>query len=444
MSNEQLAHELTLDPDFALKKPELSALETQVRDSVRKIFFDDVRSSFARGEYLPHLIDFITDIRKQLLSMVSEKGKIAADLVEFMDVEFIHQKIVTKTLDLKGLLSFVITKMSQLCAPIRDQAVRDLNASLNAVAGSADFVGVIEGILGLLDDMKLDLANFRLQSLKPHLKDVAVEYERGHFKTALESGSVTLDRTKEWLSRSVRLQEEVARARNPEGIAIPENRVRYTDAFHDAILGLVFGWNGSAVVKDSAAGEASTSAPDTDGALPETLVMDAVRLNKFQNEAQKLVIIAALIMLSQNIVTEIRGDKAFVIGLKENLLALLNDPEGLTLDNLSLQVVAKISEILLQRRNKQLGEDKVALIKTMVEKTMSTKDPVFNLVRRRVMAAIKAHIVTGTFKREGLDRAGLEPVRTELESFSYKVSVWVRFNGEVYTEYYDSILKELI
>ena len=49
--------------------------------------------------------------------MVSDKGKIAAELNEFIDVDHIRQKVAANALDLRGLLSYIIAKMSQLCAP---------------------------------------------------------------------------------------------------------------------------------------------------------------------------------------------------------------------------------------------------------------------------------------------------------------------------------------
>jgi hypothetical protein len=63
LSNEQLAHELTLDPEFSLKKPQLSPLETQIRQVARKAFFDSVREAFDRGDY-GHVPDFIANMKK--------------------------------------------------------------------------------------------------------------------------------------------------------------------------------------------------------------------------------------------------------------------------------------------------------------------------------------------------------------------------------------------
>ncbi|KAJ3333301.1 hypothetical protein HDU76_009627 [Blyttiomyces sp. JEL0837] len=427
LSKEQLAHELTLDPEFALKRPTLSPLEEQVQKTTKRAFFDRVREAFNRGDLDAFLPAFIEDMKMQIKSMISDKGKIATEINEYLDITFIRQQIAHKTLNLKLLFGYIVNKLSQLCAPVRDPTIRGLTASIQSATSAGDLVAVIEQILELLEDMKLDLANYRLQSLRPHMKTVAVEYERSRFKKAIERGEVTTERTRAWLTAAVKDKEAVAKARNPEQVDIPENKVRFTEAFHDGILSLVFGNN--------------AVSPEQ---LPETMTMDAARLFKFQNDGQMITVVAALLMLSQNAVPELRGDKAFLQGLKETLLVLLQDPEGLTVENLSIQVLTHVKSLLEQRGKKPLDDERTNLIKTMVEKTISTKDPVFGLLRRRVSAAVKAHVVNGAFKREGLEKAGLEYVRAELEAFSFKVATWVKFNGEVYAEWYDEILRDLI
>ncbi|KAI8855011.1 T-complex protein 11-domain-containing protein [Chytridium lagenaria] len=460
LSNEQLAHELTLDPDFSLKKPQLSELEEAIRTQARKAFFDSVQQAFDRKEFIYYVPDFIEDIRKQILAMVSEKGKIAAEIKEVLDIELIKQQIDKKVVNLKSLLTYIVSKMAQLCAPIRDSAMRSVTAHVAALPESpftdaaeplSRLSSIFDAILVILDDMRLDLANFRLQSLRPHLRPQAAEYERGKFATALERGEITLDRTKQWLSDSAKEKEGVAKARNPEGVDIPENRVRYTDIFHEAALGLVF------------------SPPATgshDAVLPETLLLDASRLRKFQEEAQKLNVVAALLTLTQNTVGEIRGDRAALLGLKDALLILLSDTEGLEVDHLSAQIISSVSSSIASRRaavNAATGRQVHAeatlpgssgsvlgaredIIKTMVAKILSpgAKDPILSLLRRRLQASVKTHVASGTFKREGLERAGLDLIKTELEAYSLKVATWVRFNGEVYSDWYDEILREVV
>ncbi|KAJ3061341.1 hypothetical protein HDU98_002753 [Podochytrium sp. JEL0797] len=436
-----------------MKKPALSELETRVREMARKVFFEQVASEFAKGNFGMHVPEFLSDIKSQLAAMVSEKGKIAAEIQECLDISFITHQIQNKSLNLPSLLHFIVSKMALLCAPLRDAAVRDITADLDAATDAVALVPVFDKILVVLDDMKLDLANYKLQTLRPHLKSQAVEYEKSKFRESIAvsnqnqspSGSAStaslLPRTAAWLSETVTQKLQTARERNPESIDLPENRVRFTDVLHDALLGLVF--SNTAV---------------SHGSVPETLVMDAARVFAFQNEGQVVVIVAALLMLVQNIVVEGRGDLAFLGALKDRLVALLKDPEGLSVENLGLEIIRSCEAVVVEKRSgmmkavgkggessvEGLDETRKELIRSMVDKTVSAKDPVFALLKRRVQAAIKSHVINGTFKREGLDKAGLDVVRVELEAFSTRVAIWVRYNAEVYGEWYDEILKDLM
>src|SRR5688572_18489344 len=102
--------------------------------------------------------------------MVSDKGKIAENIKEVLDVDLIKQQIDNKAFDIVQCMGYISQKMLQLCAPIRDPAIR-------SIAQSTDVAEAFERILAILEDMKLDLANYRLQALRPVLQRQAVDYE---------------------------------------------------------------------------------------------------------------------------------------------------------------------------------------------------------------------------------------------------------------------------
>jgi hypothetical protein len=50
-------------------------------------------------------------------------------------------------------------------------------------------VSTLRGIMELLDVMKLDMANFHIQQMRPHIQLKSIEYERKKFKEFLDSQS---------------------------------------------------------------------------------------------------------------------------------------------------------------------------------------------------------------------------------------------------------------
>ncbi|KAJ3179608.1 hypothetical protein HDU87_002814 [Geranomyces variabilis] len=413
LTNHQLAHELVMDPEFKLTPVKHSEFEEQVRNIAKKAFFDSVRQEFEQGIFINHVPTFMAQIRESLLAMVSEKGKFADDIKEVLELSHIRQQLESNAFDTIKCLGYVTSKMLQLCAPIRDQAIRN-------IAQSTDLADAFQRILAILDDMKLDLANYRLQALRPHLQQQAVEYETAKFDEALAAGRVTLTNTKAWLTSTVSSLASTVAARNPEGVNPAENRVRFENAYNEALLGLI---------------QAPT--PIDPNTIAETLRLDAHRLHAMQNEAQAITIVAALVMLSKNAVRELRDDAPACTRLKDTLFILLKDKDT-NVANLSTQIVASLNAH--KPPAARLTPEQETVIANMVEKTLSFKDPVFNLLSRRIAAAVRGHIEKGVFKRESLQSAGLDSVQAELEKLSFSIARLAKHNKEVYAKHYDAIL----
>ena len=71
LSSEQLAHELTLDPEFALKPRALHPLEQQIKDMAQKAFLDAAREEFSKGEYKRFLPGMLEDVKKVCIFIIS-------------------------------------------------------------------------------------------------------------------------------------------------------------------------------------------------------------------------------------------------------------------------------------------------------------------------------------------------------------------------------------
>jgi len=415
ITNEQLAHELIMDPDFQLKPKTLSPLEERVKAVAQKVFWDNVRREFSEGNF-DYAADLIADIKQQLLAMVSANGKIAAEVNEALDLDLIRQQVRNKTYDLVGCLRYIQRKMLQLCAPVRD-------AVIQSIAQQIDFTSAFQIILSTLEEMKFDLMNYRLQSLRPHLKAQAVEYERTKFEAAVAKGQVTQERTREWLAGAVKTLKDVVSARNPESVVNPSHRVKFEDAYNEALISLIF-----------------SNTPVDPATAPETLAMDVERIFGMQNEVQAVNIVAALLTLTKSMVPAIRDDRASLGSLKENLYVLLKS-EGTTTTNLAGLILQTIQS---SPRNLALPENHETLIKSMVERTLSHRDPVYSLISRRVQAIVRGVVEKGAFKREAVVSGGLEEVKAEIEGVAWKVARLAKHDKEVHGAWYDAILRELV
>ena len=416
MSNQKLAHELIMDPNFEMKRADVNTLEGQITQVAKKAFFDSMKQEFDTGNFKTHVPGLLEDIKNSLIAMLSEGSKVGQQIQEVLDQELIVQQLDKNSFDIPKCLHFIVSKMLQLCAPIRDTSIR-------AIANETELTRAFERILDVLEDMKLDLMNFQLQSVKPYLIQQAAEYEKIKFNEALERNEIQLNRTKEWLKKTVVDLQSVTASRNPENITHPDLKVKFESVYHSALLSLVF-----------------SNSPIEQEMVAETLLLDYERICSLQNEAQAIAIVSALVMLSKNIVPELRRNDVASKKLKESLFILLEHKET-SIDNLALQIISTINECLAE---KKVSSEQESILKNMVEKTVSFSDPVYSLICRRMQTNIMNELDKGVFRKESLISHGLDTVSNELESLSKKIYLLAKHNKDVYVQHYDMILNSLI
>lgn len=115
--------------------------------------------------------------------VIPEKNKVALDRIsEVLDEKVIRQQADQGTLDFKSYSNFVIEWMAKLCAPVRDASIKELNQI-------DDVVIIFRRILEVMDLMKLDMANFYLDSVRKQIILHSIEYEKQKFNEFLKTYS---------------------------------------------------------------------------------------------------------------------------------------------------------------------------------------------------------------------------------------------------------------
>lgn len=92
--------------------------------------------------------------------------------------------------------------MSKLCAPVRDDKIKELTET-------TDVVDTFKAILELLDLMQLDMANFTLQMARPDIIACSVDLERKKFADFLSIQYDGLEETKKWLLKYVNADQSI-------------------------------------------------------------------------------------------------------------------------------------------------------------------------------------------------------------------------------------------
>nr|CAG8439011.1 15887_t:CDS:2 [Entrophospora candida] len=416
LANEQLIHEIIIDPGFELKPLKLTGLEESVNQMAKKAYFDSIKEDFEKGKFIQWIPNLLNDIKKKLIGLMPPNSPMYASVDEILDIELITQQSKAGVYNVRDCIMFITGMMLKICAPVRDEQIQSLR-------NMTELSKIFQKVLEILDLMRLDLANYRLKALRPYLKEHAVDYERRIFEQALKSNRFSLERTKAWLQPTVDSLLCTVAEPNPKNDLLPNQHnhgIKFAQVYNEALVSYIF----QQVLIDK-------------NNCPETFLLDLERLWNFQNEGQAITIAAALLMLTKNIANgssanSISGEKLET--LKNNLFVLLMD-HSTKIDNLTTEILSHYPPTI--------SFETQSLIKSMVSKTLSQSDKVFSLLSRKIQTIIKQHLQTGQFsKKETLAQYGILPVANELEQLSRKIFILALYNREIYAVWYDNLIKE--
>lgn len=121
-------------------------------------------------------------------------AKIRENLKEVLDVDLIKQQTENGVLDFHHYAQYVISIMSKVCAPVRDEKIRELGQK-------TDVIEVFKGIMEVMQLMRLDLANFTITMMRPNIVASSIEYEKAKFAEFLKVNTNGLVFTEKWLLR---------------------------------------------------------------------------------------------------------------------------------------------------------------------------------------------------------------------------------------------------
>lgn len=69
-----------------------------------------------------------------LLSFLTPGGnRLHSQICEVLDIDLIRQQAEHSAVDIQGLANYVISTMGKICAPVRDEDIRELKATTNIV-----------------------------------------------------------------------------------------------------------------------------------------------------------------------------------------------------------------------------------------------------------------------------------------------------------------------
>ncbi|EFA01622.1 T-complex protein 11-like protein 1 [Tribolium castaneum] len=419
MRDMALVHQIVVDDDFKLQKvePEPNTLHKMVNDTMRKAFWDLLRNELAEDppNYTQALV-LLEDIKKGLFAvLLPQHTKIKQQISEILDSELIKQQAENGALDFGHYAHYVISVMAKLCAPVRDEKIKELTQT-------TDVIDTFKGILETLDLMKLDMANFTLQMVRPDIIAHSVELERKKFADFLAVQSDGLERTKKWLLKHVDTSE-----------VPPANSASYDSFVKTAVKKA--SWDAFIDLMDW----------DENEPYPETFLIDEARLRDLQVKTNRLTAIGTILLVTlSHAGPDLQSIAEFKASLKDHISILLqsiqNDKDlKQVLPNVAEQVICDVKEAQKKYNFSGMNDVSETVLRQQIEQISNEEHKIRSLVRQRIKEFFMDIIESSTAAPQKVP-TGLSSLQRELAAIAGQFLRIVSHNNTVFCIYYYDIV----
>ncbi|XP_014393645.1 PREDICTED: T-complex protein 11-like protein 1 isoform X3 [Myotis brandtii] len=426
-----LAHEIVVNGDFQIKPVELpeDSLEKKVKEIVHKAFWDclSVQLSEDPPTY-DHAIKLLGEIKETLFSfLLPGHTRLRNQITEVLDLDLIKQEAENGALDISKLVEFIIGMMGTLCAPARDEEVKKLK-------DIKEIVPLFRAIFSVLDLMKVDMANFAVSSIRPHLMQQSVEYERKKFQELLEKQPNSLDFVTQWLGEAADdLMNQTYKNALPAGggaAGSGDSPMPSPVAVQNYAYLKLLKWD------------------HLQQPFPETVLMDQARFQELQLQLEHLTVLGAVLLVTFSMAASgVSSQATFAEKLKMIVKILLTDmhlPSFHLKDALTTigeKVCLEVSSCLSLCGFTPFTTDKEIVLKGQIQAVASPDNPIRRIMDSRILTFLETYLASGHEKALPTIPGGLGPVHKELEEVAIKFVRLVNYNKMVFSPYYDAVLK---
>ncbi|KAF2964008.1 hypothetical protein GQX73_g9560 [Xylaria multiplex] len=274
--NRVIVHELAINREYRI---EFEHFQEQHKSRMGPLFKDlrlGPRSEEKEFHYLVIMANYIKD---RLQHLVKSTSTMHTFIGEMLDTEVAGRQFQAGSFSYEKFFSSMGSLLPKLCAPVRDDEVKDL---VDNKLTQGPIVDRFEALISFIDVMLYDYANYMLQVAAPNLVEHSSPYEAKKFAEDLDSGVVTLARAEAaWRDARNKVHAEVAR-RDPEGVNHPKFRPTPDKIYWQMLID-----------------QFTQSSPSVDD-LPEPLALDEKRRVRLGRQTLRIVTAGAILLQCKN------------------------------------------------------------------------------------------------------------------------------------------------
>ncbi|KAF2490698.1 Tcp11-domain-containing protein [Lophium mytilinum] len=206
-------------------------------------------------------------IQEILRNLVPERDQ--ARVEENLDVAMLMQRVEKGVCDLVKLSEWLAHLLKEHCAPMRDEWVDKMVESTRIGAHTPSWSSIVKGLrelLGILEAMKLDVANHQIRNLRALLIEDTINFEQKFHLSRIERGRIHVEEAQAWYAYEGQRFRQIV----PQSFHQKTPQRAQFEIFIRALLGLLL-----------------TNDPRVE--MPETFYLDHDRLRTLKSEVHDIV-----------------------------------------------------------------------------------------------------------------------------------------------------------
>lgn len=279
--NRVVVHELAINSEYRISAEEYRAQQAELAQPLYLQMRANMLDEDDHETKFKFFMTMAKNIKDKLQRLLKPGNAVFNLLEDILDLNLIQRQYVVGHFSYEKFFAAMASLLPQMCAPIRDEEVKDL---VQNKISDGNILDRVEALNGFIDVMICDYINYMLKVAAPTLIETAAPYEAKRFAQDVESGVHGLGAAEAaWRSARSKVLGELQR-RDPEGINHPRSRPT-AERFYAQMLVDIFTKPGEARVDE----------------IPEMFRLDVGRISKVSLLIQRIVTVGAILLQCKNI-----------------------------------------------------------------------------------------------------------------------------------------------
>jgi hypothetical protein len=375
--NRVVVHELAINKEYQIPTDEY--VEQQAVFS--RPLYSHMRAAMSEASEEASFRIFMlraSHIKDKLQRPLKEGNPMFNLIGEILDVDIAHKQFEMGSFSYEKFFSAMASLLPKLCAPFRDDQVKDL---IQNKLGAGTVIDRIEALDQFVDVMLCDYINYLLKIAAPQLVESAVPYEAKRFGEELGEEQDNLPVAEAaWRAARAKVMAEVQK-RDVEGINHPKSRPTASKIYAQMLVDVF-----------------TQPTPISTEQIPEMLRLDQARINQVSTMVQRIITVGAVLLQCKNLLKrDVRSawktEAARVMAVLE-----ANHPSVETaVDGAMAALEAGRSMPLPTKTHLRALVTKVLTAsRDMAVRSTEPRDPVLRLLLTRLRGNILARLASGS------------------------------------------------